>query len=302
MALTAALAVLAAVAVAAYSAGFFPWSSHRDRFTLPPTTASYVGLYQRGVPESYAGISAFATAAGIKPGVVMYYSAWQTPFQTGFAQTVASHGAVPIVQINPTGTNIAAIAAGKFDGYLTTYAQAVRAYHRPVIMSFGHEMNGYWYTWANTHTSPQVFVAAWRHLVTVFRAVGVPNVTWMWTVNAIQDPSGVVSPGPWWPGRSYVNWVGIDGYYSSPSVTFASLFGPTVAAVRELTGDPILVAETSATPAAGQPAKIADLFAGIRLYDLLGLVWFNVENWRLSGPAAVAAFRRGARSYHRPAP
>ena len=52
-------------------------------------------------------------------------------------------------------------------------------------------------------------------------------------------------------------------------------------------------------PAADQPAKIADLFAGVRLYGLLGFVWFDVthpENWRLSNPAALAALRKGARN------
>ena len=61
-------------------------------------------------------------------------------------------------------------------------------------------------------------------------------------------------------------------------VAFAPLFGPTIAAVRALTADPILIAETGAVPAAGQPAKITDLFAGIRSYGLLGFVWFDVTN------------------------
>ena len=77
---------------------------------------------------------------------------------------------MPLVQMNPTKTSVAAIAAGRYDSYLTDYAKAVRAYHRPVILSFGHEMNGHWYTWGYTHTSPKIFVAAWRHIVTVFRA------------------------------------------------------------------------------------------------------------------------------------
>ena len=32
----------------------------------------------------------------------------------------------------------------------------------------------------------------------------------------------------WWPGSSYVNWVGIDGYYYSPSDTFTKVFGGTI--------------------------------------------------------------------------
>jgi len=69
--------------------------------------------------------------------------------------------------------------------------------------------------------------------------------------------------------------------------------------VHTLTRDPILIPETSVTPVANQPAKIADLFAGIHLYGLLGFVWFDSSNkvdWRLTSQAAIAAFRRGAKT------
>ena len=76
---------------------------------------------------------------------------------------------MPLVQINPKGINLAAIASGHYDSYLSSYAEAVRSYHRPVILGFGHEMNGNWYSWGYRHTSPADFVAAWRHIVTLFR-------------------------------------------------------------------------------------------------------------------------------------
>jgi hypothetical protein len=252
-------------------------------------------------------VSAVSAATGVKPALVPYYSGWFEPFQASFAAAAARDGAVPIVQMNPDGVRVAAIASGRYDGYLRSYAGAVRAYHRPVVVSFGHEMNGDWYSWGYSRTSPATFIAAWRHIVSLFRAAGARNVTWLWTVNIIDDPhyGKIPSPARWWPGGTYVTWVGIDGYYYHPSTVFSSLFGPTIAAVRQITGAPILIAETAAVPAAGQPAKIADLFAGVRLYGLLGFVWFDVthpENWRLSSPEALAAFRRGARDYRRAAP
>ena len=147
-------------------------------------------------------------------------------------------------------------------------------------------------------------MAAWRHIVTVFRALGAGNVTWLWTVNIINDTQQRQDPfpGPWWPGSSYVTWVGIDGYYLKPSWQFAPLFGPTIGAVRALTGDPILIAETGAMPAAGQPAKIADLFAGIHAYGLLGFVWFDSTNSmaRTSASAAPRPSPRSARRQHIP--
>jgi hypothetical protein len=237
--------------------------------------------------------------------VVSYYSGWYEPFKTSFAEAAAKGGAVPLVQIDPTGVSIAAIASGKYDTYLTTYAEAVRAYRQPVVLGFGHEMNGYWYSWGYQNTPAAVFVAAWRHIVDLFRARGARNVTWLWTINVIHKRARVPSPGPWWPGSSYVNWVGIDGYYYNPSNTFATLFGPTIAAVRALTKAPILIAETAISPAANQQAKITDLFGGIRLYGLLGFVWFDsvhVFDWHLSSAAAISEFRHDAQTYQRSGP
>jgi mannan endo-1,4-beta-mannosidase len=282
-----------------------PASGPPSPLTLPASPDSYIGLYPHGVPNSYAPVKAFTTATGVKPDVVPYYSGWFEPFQASFAKTAANDGVVPLVQIDPDGVSVARIAAGDYDSYLDSYAKAVRTYKHPVILSFGHEMNGYWYSWGYQHTSPQVFVAAWRHIVTMFRALGVTNVTWLWTINIVNDPEygRIPSPAKWWPGQSYVTWVGIDGYYYSSSTVFTALFGPTIVAVRALTHSPILIAETAVAPRAGQSAKISDLFAGVHLYGLLGFIWFDsntIRDWRLTSPAAIAALRRGAGTIHQP--
>jgi hypothetical protein len=275
---------------------------------LPTTPQSYLGVYTPGSPASYDGVTAFANATGSRPDLVMYYSGWFVPFPAAFAATAAGNGAVPLVQMDPDNISVAKIAAGRYDGYLSAYAEAVRAYRHPVIISFGHEMNGNWSTWGYQNTSPKVFVAAWRHIVTLFRNLGASDVTWLWTVNIIDDTQQgkIPAPAPWWPGSSYVTWVGIDGYYLKPNWQFAPLFGPTIASVRALTQDPILIAETGTTPAAGQVAKIADVFAGVRLYGLLGFVYFDATNSRgedfsISSPAAVTAFGKGAGTFTRPA-
>ncbi len=270
--------------------------------TLPAKPGTYLGTYAPDVPDSYANVAAFTAATGIRPNVVVYYSGWLEPFRTSFAAQVVKEGAVPVVQIDPTGISLAAIASGQYDGYLLSYAQTVRTFGHPVIVGFGHEMNGIWYSWSNRHSSPTAFVAAWRHIVTVFRAAGAENVTWMWTVNVVDAQAGTPDPRPWWPGSSYVTWVGIDGYYANPNTTFASLFGPTIIAIRTLTNDPILIAETGAAAGASQPAMITDLFAGVRSYQVLGLIWFDAvgrHDWRLTSAEAIAAFRQGAETYHR---
>jgi mannan endo-1,4-beta-mannosidase len=307
-----ARAALALIAAAAIAAGVLWYNRSSDPagplpVHLPTAPQSYLGIFSDEFPASYSPLTTFARETGAQPDLAMYYSGWFVPFPARFATTAASNGVVPLVQMDPDGISIAEIAAGKYDGYLSEYAEAVRAYQHPVILSFGHEMNGSWYSWGFRNVPAKTFVAAWRHVVTLFRVLGAKNVTWMWTVNIINDTQAgtIPSPAPWWPGGSYVNWVGIDGYYLKASWQFAPLFGPTIGVVREITPDPILIAETGAITTADQPAKIANLFAGIRDYGLLGFVWFDAENYRhqdfsISDSAALAAFGKGARTFTRP--
>jgi mannan endo-1,4-beta-mannosidase len=284
------------------------FSQHPVVITLPARPASYLGAFAKGVPDSYAPMESFAAAAGVRPNVALYYSGWDEKFQSVFADQAKNNGAIPFIQMEPWHVSLAAIAAGTYDAYLDGIATDVASYGartgHGVIIGFGHEMNGHWYPWGYRHVAPALFVAAWRHIVNVFRQEGADDVTWLWTVNIINTRGGIPSPAPWWPGGSYVTWVGIDGYYLKPSWTFAPLFGPTIKAVRALTLDPILISETGAALVAGQPAKIANLFAGIRVYGLLGFVWFDakgIRDFRVSSPAAFAAFRRGAKTFRRAA-
>jgi hypothetical protein len=300
-AVVAAIVAVAASAATSGNSRFAP-AAHAPLPPAPyPGPAPYLGVFA-GPPSSYQPVEKFADAAGVEPGLVEYDSGWAQPFAASYARTIGKHGATVIVQMDPANASVAGIAAGRYDGYLSAYAESVRAYRHPVIISFGHEMNGFWNSWGYRHTTPAVFVAAWRHIVTLFRVLDARNVIWLWTVNKVDRSAGVPNPGQWWPGNHYVNWVGIDGYYANPSLSFAPLFGPTIAAVRALTSDPILIAETGVVHAAGQPAEIADLFAGIRQYGLLGFVYLDTNlagSFAITSPAAVAAFRKGASMYHR---
>ena len=260
-----------------------------------------VGLYVKGVPVSTAPLAAFRADTGVTPKLVLYFSEWGEPFQTTFATTETDDGATPLVQIESGGLNLEEIANGSQDGYLTAYAKRVRDFGHPVVISFGHEMNGNWYHWGWKRTPASTFVAAWRHLVTVFRSAGATNVTWMWTVQAAADaPSLTTSPAPWWPGSDYVNWVGIDGHYIYQGQTFHSIFDPAIAQVRGITSKPILIAETSISKSVGQLPDIPNLFQGVKSRGLLGFVYFDKvgnHDYRINTSATYAAFAKAAKEY-----
>lgn len=262
----------------------------------------YLGVFEPGSPHSYANVDKFTQAVGRSPNLVLYYSGWPEPFKAKFAKTAADHGAATLVEMDPTDVSLDRIANGGYDPYLVAYARAVAKFGKRVVISFGHEMNGYWYSWAYHRSSPASFVTAWRHIVRVFRQHGATNVTWLWQVNSASPKTGPVHD--WWPGASYVNWVGVSGYYFLPDENFSYIFKPVVASVRKFTNDPILIAETASASGAGQTRRINDLFAGVRKEHYLGLVWFDHnssgggaspysgENWRLEGhPGELKAFR-----------
>jgi beta-mannanase len=65
---------------------------------------------------------------------------------------VSDHDGILFVQIDLTLASISAIAAGNYDVCLRSYAASVRSYGKPVVIGFGHEVNGSWYPWS--HASP----------------------------------------------------------------------------------------------------------------------------------------------------
>lgn len=272
-------------------------------YTAPlPPKLSYLGVYEPTSPDSYSGVDKFSQLIGRSPNIVPYYSSWFEPFQLSFAQAAEARHALPMVQIEPKGIHLSAIAAGKYDAYLKAYARAVRSFGQPVLLAFCHEMNADWYSWGYRHTKPAVFVAAWQHITRVFAAEKASNVRWLWTVNVTGGPR-VSAVSQWWPGAAYVTWVGIDGHYYQPLAGFPQLFGATLNQVRKLTSHPVLIAETGIAPYVGI-AKITDLFAGARAHNVIGLVWFDVagNNLRIENdPAAITAFKSAVGKYLSPA-
>ena len=123
--------MVAIIAAAAIAAGISVLNKTSDPsgplpVHLPTTPQSYLGVYAARVPASYDGVTSFRHVTGVRPDVVMYYSGWYEPFPKSFATTAAENGAVPFVQIDPTGVSVAAIASGRYDGYLSSYAEACR--------------------------------------------------------------------------------------------------------------------------------------------------------------------------------
>jgi hypothetical protein len=261
----------------------------------------YIGVFEPGATASYTAVRNFASETGQPARISLYYSGWNDPFQVNMAAWAYQNGGMPFVQMLPYGRSLTSLANGQYDAYLRSFASAVHGYQHAVLIGFAPEMNGNWYGWGNGHTEPSVYVAAWRHVVNVFRAEHADNVIWVWTVNSINASGALLRQ--WWPGASYVTWIGIDGYYYQPSDTFNSVFGTTIQEISSFTSKRVLISETAIGPNSAKVSQMNGLFEGIERYHLLGLVWFDQaqhdppyhQDWRLADDRALqTVFRTDA--------
>jgi hypothetical protein len=240
-------------------------------------------------------------AAGVQASAVSFYMSLGRKLNIAAVSSLRSSGILPVVEIDSDKIPFRDIAAGTEDGALTSYARQIASVPGTVAIDFDHEFNARWMEWGYTHESAASFIAAWRHVVTVFRRNGAANVAWVW--NPYVSTSATTAIRPWYPGDAWVTMLGLDGYFFTPKATFSTVFGPTLRQIRTFTRRPVLIVETGANPSAHRPAQISDLFKGARKAGIAGVIWFDYykfagHDWLIDNdPAALTAFRKAADTY-----
>ncbi|MFJ6198307.1 glycoside hydrolase family 26 protein [Micromonospora sp. NPDC092111] len=269
-----------------------------DVTALKSPSGKYLGVTVEGGAEM-GRIRAFAEETGTTPNLVAVFESFDDKFAASEVRELHQYGALAVIRWEPYDVPLRDIAAGRHDAYVREFATAVRTLNLPIALTFAHEMNGHWYSWGTKQTRAAEYVAAWRHLHDVFAQAGATNVIWTWTPNVI-NYLRKVSIKALYPGDAYVDWVGMDGYYTvrGPK-TFKDLFEPTITQLRTFTRRPLLIVETGSEPSAGRPGQITDLLSNVaRRKDLLGVAYFNINGsgkWNIDhDQAALRSFRRGA--------
>lgn len=214
------LAGVAAVVAAASPVSAAAASPSRPERTIGVTVAArqHTGAGGR-VTEQSPSLRRWQAELRTQIGVVASFISWGNGVDpVVFAHAVTSRGPTPLItweswaaapngDIQPPFTN-EAVAAGRWDPYITRVARGLQALGKPIYIRLDHEMNGDWYPW---HRNPIAYVAAWRHVVAIFRREGATNVKWIWAPNAISwTTSGWLDEvRPYWPGEAYVDYIGL---------------------------------------------------------------------------------------------
>jgi len=287
---------------------------------FPPAGHKFVGIMTNSGPYDFTDLDKFTAAVGHQPSVYEVGQGWAVnQFNASVIDAVARRGMLPLIswepwdyRTAPMGTSrqgdqpaysLSTIIDGRYDRYIRSWAEGVKSLGYPIALRFAHEMNGNWYPWAvfANGNEPSQYVRAWRHVHDIFTQVGATNVIWVWSPNIIWNT--FTDLGSLYPGNSYVDWIGLSGYYGTPGMqnykSFDQVFDSTIADLRTFTSKPLVITETGATNVSGEMAPwITQMFLELPAHtDIIGVIWFeafNVIDWRVADvPAAGRAFAAG---------
>lgn len=272
--------------------------------TPRPTSSphAYVGVWQPGAPGQLGPLRKFESDTHKKVAMVMFWRDFAGPksyLYPSWLRNTARAGAVPVISWSPANWDggsqkpysLANVIAGRWDGYLRRWAKTIRGYGKPVFIRWGHEMNGNWYPWG---WQPRSYVAAWRHIHTVFQRAGAKNVQWVWCPNTEWgDPRSKFRQ--YYPGNQYVNWTCLDAYNNPGRKGWLPLSMLIYNSYRDMvaiTSKPIMLGEISsgeATPVEAQAGLSKAQWIIDALDDVIptmphikAFIWFN-ENKQRNG-------------------
>jgi hypothetical protein len=315
---------------------------------LPPESGCYVGVFP-GWGELEDSVSAqqlrdFEALSGKSVAFTPFSNFWGENYVSRRQlDEIASYGAIPLLRLMPWGEpywesdyqpdySLQRIIEGDFDRFLSDWADEIRGYGGPVMVTFGVEMNGNWFPWSgvfqggdkaddfgdpNKADGPERYIAAYRHIVDLFRERGANNVTWYFHPNHESYPDETWnSIAAYYPGDEYVDWVAISLYgaqYADEEwFSFEELMDPVYDELVSLFPDkPLMLAEwgVGEWPQKGDKAAwYTEALTKLRSkYDRIKIAIVYHERWQNddgtwsdlrvnSSPEALKAYKDGISS------
>jgi len=207
------------------------WRVNTDPAALTAYQNSWAGIEQGAFLENFPYppppdtglISDFEVLVGVHQTRIGWYESLDKPYPAASIAAVQARGSIPYIVLEPFDaylgdtasmgpSRLDGIISGQYDDVLNSWAQSAAANGLPMEITFGHEMNGDWFTWGylngNNGNTPEKFIQAFQYVVDLFRAAGADNVSWVWTINASWTDDFSVA----FPGDEYVDRMGMNGF------------------------------------------------------------------------------------------
>jgi len=206
-----------------------------------PTNGAYTGAYiDFGDTEddvTLEEIERFENLVGKHQAIVASSSYWgEQSFPERNVQLISRHGSVPLIfwspwdkpyteERGPDRFGLREILAGKWDAYIDSWGDQAKQFGKPMLVSWGLEMNGAWFPWSGTYygggaagadggfEGPETYKKAYRYVVDRVRARGAHNIAWVFHVQNYSYPGDDWNTmARYYPGAAYVDWLGMSLY------------------------------------------------------------------------------------------
>lgn len=273
------------------AAGSAGKSSSSTSDLLVPASGALLGQYYGD-----GDIAATKVKLGRTLPVHLTYWAWDDDWTSGDTKADIAAGRIPLVNWEPAGIDFSTIVDGSEDATIKARAAGAKALKVPFFLDFAAEMNG---DEAWSGNDAKLYVDAYRHIHDLFVAAGATNVVWAWCPNVVDTDGTNDATLSYYPGDSYVDWTGVDGYNwgSGEWQTFREVFKdiyPLLAGKKK----PILIGEMASSESGGDKAAWINAIVPSLEHDfplIKAVVWFDVKkerDWRISSSSATeSAFR-----------
>lgn len=246
---------------------------------------------QADAPYSESTYNAFESNAGRSMGIVHFSDKWnigEGPVWDGFGKPSSSRvkerGAIPMKTLGGPENVIKEVNEGKYDTSLEKYGEEIAAFAWPVFIRPWWEFNGTWWPWGRNKCTPAEFKEAWIRLVTKIKSK-CSNAAFYWCANIYFDEETKKAIEERYPGDSYVDWVGFDGYSGENPIKKEGAkypferFEPTYTKLIEVAPTkPQMIGEVSTSEiGVNKPAWIAELFSQMLpvFSRIKAVVWYN---------------------------
>ncbi|HKQ03389.1 MAG TPA: glycosyl hydrolase [Actinomycetes bacterium] len=232
----------------------------------------------RPEPGTQQGTTSLEGKIGRRLATVRVYYNWDSPFPDTDVNWFNANGYTMLLSVKSERRNhtfvqwrdIASAQPGStIYNDIVRWAGRVKALGNRVYFTFNHEPE----TSLNSSGSGADFIAAWRKVVTVFRAQGVTNADYLWIMTAYsfkaKDRRRAVD---WYPGEAYLDYIGADAYNwyncrpgtSNPWNSLEQLVNPMRLFAQGKAIKGILIPEWASTEDPAQPNRKAQWISDAR--------------------------------------
>lgn len=220
----------------------------------PPASGALFGAWVRPQvltqQRRVAAVQALESTLGRRLDIVATYRRFDDPFPTQSDRAFAAAGSTLMLSWVIDDTRV--ISSGALDNRLRDWARRIRDLNGAVMLRLRWEMDRPGL--AASMGSGRDYIAAWRHVRSVFAQQQVDNVSWVWCPTAEGFAGGYAQA--FYPGDDQVDWTCADVYASSTVRPLGDLLRPflTWAAAHP---KPIVIGEFGVDNAWGPANQVA---------------------------------------------